>query len=118
VTANRVIPALLLSTALARTAAADPPRVEISWDPDLAFEHDRENYQRSLSAIVDGAYQQASADTGFTLRRVLRVSVHSRAGYESAFGSGAAWNRDASRLGGTQVDSKCSVGCLAGGWHG
>ncbi len=81
--------------ALAAPAWADPPPVEIAWDPDLAFEHDRENYQRSLSAIVEEAYRQASAETGFTLRRALRVRVHSRAGYERAFGSGAAWNRGA-----------------------
>lgn len=95
---ERATRALLIGTALAALAApagADPPAVEIAWDPDLAFEHDRENYQRMLSSIVDEAYRQASAETGFTLRRALRVRVHSRAGYERAFGSGAAWNRGA-----------------------
>ncbi len=90
--------ALLVGSALAALAApagGDPPPVEIAWDPDLAFEHDREDYQRMLSDIVEGAYRQASAETGFSLRRVLRVQVHSRAGYERAFGTGAAWNQSA-----------------------
>ena len=86
---------LLLAFGGPAAAAADPPAPEIAWDQDLAFEHDRENYQRSLATIVEDAYRQASAETGFTLRRSLKVRVHSRAGYESAFGSGAAWNRGA-----------------------
>ena len=86
---------LLLAVGGPAAAAADPPAPEIAWDQDLAFEHDRENYQRSLSAIVEEAHRQASAETGFTLRRSLKVRVHSRAGYEGAFGTGAAWNRGA-----------------------
>ncbi len=85
--------ALLL--AVAAPAAADPPALEIAWDQDLAFEHDRESYQRMLSAIVQEAFRLATAETGFTLRRALQVRVHSRAGYERAFGTGAAWNQGA-----------------------
>lgn len=76
-------------------ARADSPPVEIAWDQDLAFEHDRESYQRTLSGIVEDAYRQASAETGFALRRGIKVRVHSRAGYEGAFGSGAAWSQGA-----------------------
>jgi len=83
---------LLLAVGGPAAVAADPPPPEIAWDQDLAFEHDRENYQRSLAAIVEDAYRQASAETGFALRQALKVRVHSRAGYERAFGSGAAWN--------------------------
>ncbi len=95
---KRAPPAAWLLAALAvlaPQARADPPPLEIAWDQDLAFEHDRESYQRSVSALVEEGYRQASAETGFALRRALRVRVHSRAGYERAFGSGAAWNRGA-----------------------
>ena len=83
---------LLLALGGPAAAAADPPPPEIAWDRDLAFEHDRENYQRTLAGIVDGAWRLARAEAGLEPRRAVKVRVHSRAGYESAFGSGAAWN--------------------------
>jgi len=86
---------LLLAACGPAAAAADPPRVEIAWDQDLAFDHDRENYQRMLSGIVEGAWRMAQDETGLAPRRAVKVLVHSRAGYERAFGTGAAWNRGA-----------------------
>ncbi|HET6923964.1 MAG TPA: hypothetical protein VFI16_12525 [Anaeromyxobacteraceae bacterium] len=83
---------VLLAVPGSTALAADPPAPEIGWDPDLAFEHDRESYQRTLSGIVDEAWRVARAETGLAPRRAPRVRVHSRAGYERAFGSGAAWN--------------------------
>ncbi len=83
---------LLLALPGPAAAAADPPPAEIAWDQDLAFEHDRENYQRTLSGIVDEAGRMARSGTGLDTRRAVKVRVHSRAGYERAFGSGAAWN--------------------------
>ncbi|HEU4385527.1 MAG TPA: hypothetical protein VFR85_18725 [Anaeromyxobacteraceae bacterium] len=92
----RATPAIALLAALRSAAApADPSAPEIAWDQDLAFEHDRENYQRTLSGIVDGAWRLAQAETGLAPRRGVKVRVHSRAGYERAFGTGAAWNRGA-----------------------
>jgi hypothetical protein len=86
---------LLLAVRGPSAAAADPPAPEIAWDQDLAFEHDRENYQRLLSGIVDGAWRMARAETGLAPRRAPKVRVHSRARYEGNFGTGAAWNRGA-----------------------
>lgn len=85
---------LLLALAGPAAAVAGPPP-EIAWDQDLAFEHDRENYQRLLAGIVDEAWRLAQAETGLSTQRAVKVRVHSRAGYESAFGTGAAWNRGA-----------------------
>jgi hypothetical protein len=86
---------LLLLAPLGPALAAGPPPPEIAWDRDLALEHDRENYQRLLSGIVDEAWRLAQAETGLAPGRAVRVRVHSRAGYESTFGTGAAWNRGA-----------------------
>lgn len=92
----RATPAVLLLLSLAgpAPALAGPPP-EIAWDQDLAFEHDREHYQRMLAGIVDEAWRLAQAETGLSTHRTVKVRVHSRAGYESAFGTGAAWNRGA-----------------------
>lgn len=89
---------LLLAVGGPAAAAADPPPSEIAWDQDLAFEHDRENYQRALSRIVEEAWRLAQTETGLALRRPVKVRVHSRAGYEQTFGTGAAWNRGAHYL--------------------
>ncbi len=92
----RASPAVLLLLSLpgpAPALAGPPP--EIAWDQDLAFEHDRENYQRMLAGIVDEAWRLAQAETGLSTQRTVKVRVHSRAGYEQAFGTGAAWNRGA-----------------------
>lgn len=93
----RAAPAVLLLLAAVGPAAApaDPPAPEIAWDRDLAFEHDRENYQRTLAGIVEETWKLAQAETGLAPRRPVKVRVHSRAGYEQAFGAGAAWTRGA-----------------------
>ncbi len=89
------VSSVLLMIGAPDAAAAEPPPPEIAWDPELAHEGDRENYQRMLSAIVLDAFRLASAETGFVPRRAPKVRVHSRAGYERAFGTGAAWTRGA-----------------------
>jgi len=85
--------AAVAGLAIGTPAAA--AEVEISWDRDLAFEYDRENYQRALSEIVEQARVQVSAELGVTLQRSLRVEVHSPARYEQLFGTAAAFSQGA-----------------------
>jgi len=80
---------------LASSTLAVAAEIEISWDRDLAFEYDRENYQRTLADLVDQARAQVSAELGVPLQRSLRVEVHSRARYEQHFGTAAAFSQGA-----------------------
>ena len=61
--------------------------LEISWDKDLAFESDRENYQKLLKGIVTRSYQEVSSDLGLALSNSLKVRVYTRKEYEKVFGS-------------------------------
>lgn len=71
----------------ARARAADVP---IAWDPDLARPADQEAYERQLRAIVQDARSRVEAGLGLPLRQPPTVRVHSRAGFERAFGAEAA----------------------------
>lgn len=69
--------------------------LEISWDKEVAFDYDREHYQRELRDIVERSYSQASAETGLTVQRPLEVNVLTPARYEQQFGTGAAFAQGA-----------------------
>jgi hypothetical protein len=71
----------------ARARAADVP---IAWDPDLARPADQEAYERQLRAVVQDARSRVEAGLGQPLRQPPTVKVHSRAGFERAFGAEAA----------------------------
>jgi hypothetical protein len=79
---------------LAATGAGAAP-LEITWDKELAFDHDREHYQRELRSIVEQSYSQASAEMGLTIQQTLKVNVLTRARYEGRFGTGAAFTQGA-----------------------
>jgi len=85
--------ALAIAAPLAAGAEAAP--VEIAWDKDLAFEHDRENYQRSLREIVEQGYHFASSELGLKLLRPLKVEICTPARYERLFGTEASRTRGA-----------------------
>jgi hypothetical protein len=75
-----------------RAAAAE---VELAWDQDLAFEYDRESYQRTLADLVEQSRALVSAELGVPQQRRLRVEVHSPARYEQLFGTAAAFSQGA-----------------------
>jgi len=74
---------------LAATAARAAP-VEIAWDAELAFEHDRERYQRAIRDLAEDAYARASSGLGLTLQRPVKVQVFTPAHYQERFGSVAS----------------------------
>jgi len=78
-----------LGALMGLSARADAP-VVMSWDQDLAFDYDRENYQRLLTDIVQKGYSLVSAELGLTLQRPLKINVYTRGRYEKQFGTGAA----------------------------
>jgi hypothetical protein len=75
--------------ALAMGAGAAP--LEISWDKELAFEYDRERYQRELGDIAAKSYEWAAAEMGMAVQRPLKVEVLTPVRYERQFGT-AAWS--------------------------
>jgi hypothetical protein len=83
-----------LAALIALSARADAP-VTISWDQGLAFEYDRENYQRLLIDIVQQGYSTVSAELGWTLERAVKINVYTPVHYEKQFGSVAAATRGA-----------------------
>lgn len=74
---------------------AGAQEIQILWDEELAFENDRENYQRLLKDIVTRGASQVSSDLGIRLLRPLKIQVHTRAGYEKEFGTAAAFSSGA-----------------------
>jgi hypothetical protein len=87
--ARGALAALLL--AASADAAAQP---KITWDPDLAFEWDRKNYERVLGELVQRGFERACQGTGIAAKPP-EVHVLTRARYEERFGSGAVWNQGA-----------------------
>src|SRR5260370_10066853 len=83
-----------LAALIALSARADAP-VTISWDQGLAFDYDRENYQRLLVDIVQQGYSTVSAELGWTLERAVKINVYTPVHYEKQFGSVAAATRGA-----------------------
>ncbi len=69
--------------------------IEVSWDPDLAFEWDRASYERTLREMVRAADEEVSSWLGWRRSRPLAVRVMTRAQYEARFGSAMAWNSGA-----------------------
>jgi hypothetical protein len=67
----------------------------MSWDQDLAFDYDRENYQRMLTDIVQRGYSVVSAELGLTLHHPLKISVYTHERYEKQFGADAALTQGA-----------------------
>jgi len=86
---------VLAGIVLLAAARAGAVPLEITWDKDLAFDYDREHYQREIQSIVEDSYSRASEETGFTLQRPLKVSVLTRERYEQQFGTGPAWTQGA-----------------------
>lgn len=95
--------------ALVAAAPARAADIQISWDPALAFEWDRANYERLLRQAVARAEADVTAWLGMEHRRALRVEVVTRPQYERRFGqavwtsgaryaSGAIWVNGANRL--------------------
>ena len=62
----------------------------IAWDPELTLPADRQAYERQLREIVRDAQARAATGLGMELRRPPTVRVHSRAGFEKAFGNDAS----------------------------
>jgi hypothetical protein len=83
---KRAALALVLVQALAASARAASPEILIDWDKDLAFDWDRENYERTIRALVEQAHAEASSWLGMPLRRPLTIRVLTPARYEATFG--------------------------------
>jgi hypothetical protein len=81
----------LAALALVAAAAARAAPIQISWDPELAFDYDRANYEKGLRELVEQGYAMVSAETGLSLERPLQVKVLTGAHYENQFGTQAAW---------------------------
>ncbi len=104
---------VLAAAGLAAALAAQGADVAIQWDPDLARPDDRAAYERTLRAMVQDARARVVAGLGLEPGPELTVKVHSRAGYELAFGTDAA-HQDAARFvgevvhvnGGARLDDK------------
>ena len=81
--------------ALALVLAGPPARaatvqIDVSWDKDLAFDYDRENYQRRLEELVARSYEFVAGELGLALERPLKIVVYAPAHYEKQFGT-EAW---------------------------
>jgi hypothetical protein len=85
--------ALVLVAAAALPPVAGAAPIEIAWDKDVAFDYDRESYQRQLREIVERSYEFASTELRMTLPRPLPVTVYTRKRYEQQFGTKAAFER-------------------------
>jgi hypothetical protein len=90
---------VLLLAPAAQARAAEPT---VGWDPDLARPADREAYERTLLAIVKDARGRVAAGLGIEPPPTLAVQVHSRAGFERAFGARAG-EREAARMTGEVI---------------
>jgi hypothetical protein len=86
---------LVVALLVAAGGAARADELRISWEKDLAFEWDRESYEKTLRAMGGAAEAEVSAWLGFTRAHPLELRVVTRARYEAEFGSGMAWNTGA-----------------------
>jgi len=80
-----------MTAIMAWAASATAVPVEISWDQEVAFEYDRESYQKALREIVEQSYVLLSAELGLALRQTVHVKIDTRAHFEQQFGTAAAW---------------------------
>jgi hypothetical protein len=86
---------LLAAALLAAAGGARADEVRISWEQDLAFEWDRERYEKTLRELAGAAEAEVAAWLGWTRAHPLELRVVTRAHYEAQFGSGMAWNTGA-----------------------
>lgn len=86
--------AVLLAVAGPGLSRAVP--FELSWDKELAFDYDREHYDREVRQLLEQSYAMASAETGLALERPVQVNILTPARYEAQFGAEAA-SRQAAR---------------------
>jgi hypothetical protein len=77
----------LLALSAAPAVAGD---LTIVWDKDLAFEHDRANYERLLTGIVVRSLRSVTRGLGIEMRREPGIHVLSRGHYQQKFGPAAA----------------------------
>lgn len=92
--------ALIAAALLLAPVAGRAAEVRVTWDPDLAFEWDRENYEKTLRGFVESSRAEVSGWLGLSLTGSLEVKVMTKARYEAQFGSDAAWSRGAHYQGG------------------
>jgi hypothetical protein len=93
---------LLVAAALAAALVGRADEVAVSWDADLAPPADPAAYERQLRGIVSDSRARAASALGMEPGPLLSVRIHSRAGYERLFGTGAA-RLDAARFAGEVV---------------
>jgi hypothetical protein len=96
----RAARALAAALALVASATAAAGETRISWDPDLAFEWDRANYERTIREMVQRSDGEIAAWFGSSRTRALDIRVMTKARYEQTFGSGMAWSVGAHYRGG------------------
>jgi hypothetical protein len=93
---------LLAAAGLASALVARAADVAVSWDTDLAPPADPAAYERLLRGIVSDSRARVASALGMETGPLLSVKIHSRAGYERLFGTGAA-HLDAARFAGEVV---------------
>lgn len=93
---------LVLAAIVGLAAAARAGDPAVGWDADLTRPADREAYERRLLAIVKDARTRVAAGLGIDPPPTLSVQVHSRAGFERAFGARAG-EREAARMTGEVI---------------
>ncbi len=101
-----LLPLALLAAPPPAPPQAGPPAPAtgpaVSWEAGLARPEDREGYERRLVAMVREARARVAAELGLDPPSTLAVTVHTREGFEKAFGADAAGNH-AARLEGTTI---------------
>jgi hypothetical protein len=92
---KKLLVGIVMLSALAGSNVRAHAPAAISWDQGLAFDYDRENYQRMLLEIVHSGYSSVSAELGWTLDWSLKINVFTPVHYEQQFGREAAATRGA-----------------------
>lgn len=83
---------LLALLAAAPAAAQD---LQVTWDRDLAFDFDRDNYDRLIRRIVREGYGRVAADLGMAREAPLTIQIYTPARYAETFGAEAQQRRGA-----------------------
>jgi hypothetical protein len=91
--------AVLAVLALVPASGRARAPLSIAWDPDLAFDWDRQSYERTLREVVQRGFDDASAALGLAAP-APSVHVVTRARYEARFGTAEAFNQGARYEGG------------------
>lgn len=98
--APRLAAPALLAALLTLPAPSSAAPVEVTWDPELAADHDRRHYARALQELVEESLELASSGLGLRRAAPLRVVVLTTPAYESRFGTEAAFSEGACYAGG------------------